>query len=133
MKKFAILCFCILTFTTQVAHSEVRMPQIFRDNMVLQRQKPIAVWGWANPGEEVTVTLGESVVKTRTDEDHCWRVDLPAQEANAEGQTLTISGANTITLENVLIGEVWLAGGQSNMNRPVNPSEVEELDHRGQP
>ncbi len=99
------------------ASAEVRLPKIFTDNMVLQQELPIAVWGWADVGEAVTVTLADKSVSAKAGADGKWRVDLPAMKADGKTHTLTVKGSSTVTLRNVLLGEVWLAAGQSNMNR----------------
>lgn len=108
------------------AQAEVRLPRVLADGMVLQRDKPVAVWGWADAGERVTVSFGGAQATADADEDGCWRVDLPAMEASDEGRALTITGTNTIELTDILVGEVWVAGGQSNMARGVNLGEVED-------
>ncbi|NLZ01690.1 MAG: sialate O-acetylesterase [Pirellulaceae bacterium] len=95
--------------------ADVRLPKIFGPKMVLQREMPIPVWGWADPGEKVSVKLGSGRAETATaGDDGAWRVTLPAQPAGGPTD-LTVSGKNTIRLEDLLIGEVWLCSGQSNM------------------
>ncbi|QEG39131.1 sialate O-acetylesterase [Roseimaritima ulvae] len=89
---------------------------VFQTNMVLQRDKPITIWGWAEPGEEVTVTFANQNSVAVAAEDRVWKVTLNALPANANPQTMTVSGKyETLTLENILIGDVWVLGGQSNM------------------
>lgn len=89
---------------------------VFQSHMVLQRDKPIAVWGWAAPGEEVAVAFGADRQTTRAAGDRSWRVVLAAQPANAAPQRLVVQGeAATLTLDDVLVGDVWVLGGQSNM------------------
>lgn len=90
---------------------------LFQSNMVLQRDKPVAVWGWAAPGEKVVVALaGQTRDATAADTDRRWKVVFDAMPANAAPQTLTITGASTtLTLDNILLGDVWILGGQSNM------------------
>lgn len=89
---------------------------VFQSNMVLQRDKPIHVWGWAEPGQEVEVSFGEATATGKAAEDRKWRVTLPATPAHREPQTLTVtSGEDKILLDNILIGDVWVLGGQSNM------------------
>ncbi|MEM9186759.1 MAG: sialate O-acetylesterase [Planctomycetota bacterium] len=105
------------------AVGEVRTPAIVGDHMVLQREKPIVVWGWAGPGEGVTVSLADqSATATADDKSGAWRVALPAQPA-ATGKTLTVRGdGNELVFADVAIGEVWVCSGQSNMEWPVNKS-----------
>ena len=98
----------------------VQPARIFGDNMVLQQDLPVAVWGRADPGEPVTVELAGKSVGTKAGADGAWRADLPPMKADGKPVTLTIKGpAGGLTFKNVLLGEVWLAGGQSNMGRSV--------------
>ncbi len=107
--------FLVLVGVGASARADVKLASIFGDSMVLQCDMAIPVWGWADPGEEVTVTLGDQTKSVKADDDGRWQVKLDALKANAEGQTLTVTGANTIELKDVLIGEVWICSGQSNM------------------
>ena len=98
----------------------LRLPMIFKDNLVLQRHKPIEIWGEASPNVDVTVKLcrrGETLDKVEAfaGTDGTWRVFLPAQGAGCGFELTITSGSETVTLHDVLIGEVWIAGGQSNM------------------
>ena len=90
------------------------MAGIFGDNMVLQRDRELTLWGWADPGEAVTVKLGALTAQSAANSKGEWKVKLPAQPAGGP-HTVMVSGKNTIELTNVLVGEVWLASGQSNM------------------
>jgi len=101
------------------AQADVKLASIFGDSMVLQRELPVPVWGWAAAGEEVTVTLGDQSKKVTADADGRWQVKLDPLKANGEGQMLKVSGKNTIELKDVLIGEVWICSGQSNMEWPL--------------
>jgi len=122
-----------LGFVAQT-QAEVKVPSIFSNHMVLQRDKPIAVWGWDAAGTEVTVTLGETKATAKADDKGNWKVSLPAQKANAKAQTLTVKGTSEKTYSDVVIGEVWLCSGQSNMEWTVsisaNPQqEIANGDH----
>ncbi len=97
------------------AHADVKLASIFGDSMVLQSEMPVPVWGWAEPGEEVAVTLGDQTKKVEADKDGRWQVKLDALKTNVEGQTLSVTGNNTVELNDVLVGEVWICSGQSNM------------------
>ncbi len=112
---------CSLLLFAGVAVAELKLPSIFGDHMVLQRERPVAVWGWDEAGEEVTVTLDGKSVKTTADSQGRWQVTLPAHAAGGPF-TLTIEGSQTKKLTDVLIGEVWLCSGQSNMEWPVSRS-----------
>lgn len=102
---------------------------LFQTNMVLQRDKPMKVWGWAAAGESVTVTFGGNEVTVTAGTERDWRATLPAMPASAEPQTMMIQGeASTLTLENILIGDVWVLGGQSNMEFELAKVENGELE-----
>ena len=89
---------------------------LFQSGMVLQRDKPIRIWGWAEPGENVSVTFGDQTQSATAAADRSWKVELPAMRASSEPHRLVVQGiAKTIKLEDILIGDVWLLGGQSNM------------------
>lgn len=95
--------------------AEVKMPSIFSDNMVLQQGVPLPVWGKASPGENVTVTFGGRSTETTADASGKWRVVLPAEKMSRKAAEMKIAGNNTVIIKNILVGDVWLASGQSNM------------------
>ena len=102
---------------------------VFQSNMVLQRDKPIAVWGWADPGENVVVTFGGETQSTTAAPDRSWRLSLAPKPANAMAQTLVVKGERaTLTLDNVLLGDVWVLGGQSNMEFELEKVENGPLE-----
>ena len=102
---------------------------IFQTNMVLQREKPLNIWGWADPGEEVTVSFADQQAKAQAAADRSWQVTLDPMPANTTPQTMTVKGkAQTLTLENVLVGDVWILGGQSNMEFPISNVDDGELE-----
>jgi sialate O-acetylesterase len=113
-KTYSCLFAMMLVLSLQVS-AEITLPKVIGSNMVLQRNKPIAIWGNATAGEKVTVTFGKQVKKTTADTSGKWMIYLNAMSANDKPSTMTISGNNTITLTNILVGEVWLCSGQSNM------------------
>ena len=98
------------------------MPKIFGDHMVLQRQQPVPIWGWEDPNVEVTVTFAGQTKTVKADESGNWMVKLDALEANKTGQALTVKGTSTKVFKDVLVGEVWICSGQSNMEWTVNQS-----------
>jgi sialate O-acetylesterase len=122
--NFRILGFMAVAatgFMASPARAELKLPSVIDDNMVLQRDMPIPIWGWADAGQTVAVTFAGKTVSATADKDGKWMVRLPAQKASDKPQTMTIqAGTATRTLGNVLIGEVWLASGQSNMEMPVS-------------
>ncbi|MBX2851888.1 MAG: sialate O-acetylesterase [Phycisphaeraceae bacterium] len=88
----------------------------FQSNMVLQRDKPITIWGWADAGNKVTVSFGGNNAAATAEKDRYWKAELPALPANDQPQVMTIKAeGKTLTLDNVLVGDVWVLGGQSNM------------------
>ena len=98
------------------AWAEVRLPHIFGDNMVLQRQKPVRVWGWADRGEQVTVAFAGQTKTATAGDDGRWELELAAMEAGAEPREFSAKGkAGAVAYKNVLVGDVWVLGGQSNM------------------
>lgn len=109
--RLALAC---LAFAS-AAKADVVLPSIISDGMVLQRGVPAPVWGWADPGEEVTVEFAGQTKKAMPNRDRKWMVELDPLEASATPRGMTITGKNKIQLENILVGEVWLASGQSNM------------------
>jgi sialate O-acetylesterase len=109
-------CFSLL------ASADIRLPAIFTDNMVLQQQASDPVWGWASPGEEISIkgSWNENApVKTKADVQGKWMAKIKTPQAGGP-YTLTIQGSQTIVLHNVMIGEVWVCSGQSNMSMPVS-------------
>ncbi len=104
------------------AGADIQLPSLIGDNMVLQQGMPARLWGWADPGETVRVSgswqpAGEAAAATAGPDRH-WAVELPTPGAGGPYE-ITIAGANTITLRSVMIGEVWVCSGQSNMEMPV--------------
>ncbi|HEY4415046.1 MAG TPA: sialate O-acetylesterase [Verrucomicrobiae bacterium] len=97
-----------------ILRAEVRLPHVFGSHMVFQREKPLMVWGWATPGETVTVQLGTASQTATANEQGEWKATLPAMDAGGP-YTLTVSGSSTVKYDDVMVGEVWLCSGQSNM------------------
>ena len=104
---------------SQAAFAEVRLPAVFGEHMVLQQQTKIRVWGWADPGESVTVSLARNQGTSKANETGRWQVELPPMPASKEPVSMIVKGSNTIEIKDILIGEVWLCSGQSNMEWPV--------------
>ena len=102
---------------------------LFQSTMVLQRDKPVAVWGWAASGEQVTVSFAGQTQTATADKDRAWKVMLTAMPANAQAQKMTVQGkGKTLTLDNILVGDVWVLGGQSNMEAPLTDVENGQLE-----
>lgn len=104
----------LLTALSSLLCAEVKLPALFTDHMVIQRDRPVHVWGMAKPGEEVSATFRGATMNTRANTLGQWSVLLPPGEAGGP-LDLTVKGTNTITLRDVLVGDVWIASGQSNM------------------
>lgn len=103
--------------------TDVRLPQIIDDHMVLQQSLPVPIWGWASPGESIAVRLDDNPPETtQADTDGRWRVTLPVLEADGKQHRIRIVGNDRIELHDVLVGEVWLGSGQSNMQWPLAAS-----------
>ena len=110
-KEFSAFIALLLTATT---YSQVRLPHLVRDSMILQRDTKINIWGWANAGEKVTVKFAGKTAKTTTGTDGKWLLQFSPIKAGGP-YTLQVDASNHITLKDVLIGDVWLCSGQSNM------------------
>lgn len=146
MAKNLTKVMCLFVLVCQAAFGQDKMPRedvvdvraigdglcvsnVFQTHMVLQRDKPVPVWGWAAAGEKVKVSFADATVETTAAEDRSWKVVLPQMSASAEPRVLTVSGHDsTLTLENVLVGDVWVLGGQSNMEFPLSRVENGELE-----
>ena len=113
------------------ARADVKMPAIFGSHMVLQQKQADKVWGWADPGEEVTVTIADQTKTAKAGDDKKWAVTLDPMNADNKPLTLTVKGNNTITFDDVLVGEVWICSGQSNMQFNVNSSNDADLEIQG--
>ncbi|MCA9053677.1 MAG: sialate O-acetylesterase, partial [Planctomycetaceae bacterium] len=110
-----------------VTQAEVRLPTIFSDHMVLQRDQEIPVWGWADAGEKVTVHLGDAEQTTAADDQGNWSLKLASRAAGGPHE-LVVQGENRIAIDDVWIGEVWLCSGQSNMAMTVNRAKDFETE-----
>jgi sialate O-acetylesterase len=110
---------CILLLCSLKAFAELTLPYIISDNMVLQREQPVRIWGWADPGAEVIVGFAGQKKTATADDAGKWLITLDPMPASSKGRTLQVSSirhpASSIQIHNVLIGEVWQAAGQSNM------------------
>jgi len=130
MKKYFWLSALLLI--VQFSWANVTLPHVFSSNMVLQRNRPIPVWGWAAAGEKITVQFNKQVKTTKADKAGEWKVTLDPEPAGGPF-VLTVKGKDQLTLGNVLVGEVWICSGQSNMEwivRNVNnaPEEIKNAN-----
>jgi len=101
------------------ALADVTLPRVIDSNMVLQRGQKVPIWGWAEAGERVTVEFGGQKKSAKADASGRWEVRLRSLKASSVPAAMTVAGANRIALTNILVGEVWLCSGQSNMEKPV--------------
>jgi sialate O-acetylesterase len=116
MKRILLVSILV---TAMPAAADVRLPKIFTDHMMLQRNLPVRVWGWADAGEAVSVTLAGKSAATKADKQGQWKIELPALQTG-ENLDLTVKGNNSLTLKDVLIGDIWVCSGQSNMEMGLN-------------
>jgi len=127
---------CLLTaLTTFPVHAQIKLPRLIRDSMVLQRDTRINIWGWASNGEKITVQFNGRTYRTRTAGNGEWRIQLSPTPAGGP-YTMEINGKNRIVLQNILIGDVWICSGQSNMVHQLQLHSVryqDEIDHANYP
>ncbi len=134
MKRIiTIVCLSIIVSFSIV--SQVRLPKLISDGMVLQRNAPVKLWGWASAGELIVIQFVESTYKTITDRSGNWNIVLPKMKAGGPYE-LKITSNDTVIIHDILIGDVWLASGQSNMELPMKrvswnyPGEIESSENK---
>ncbi len=137
MHKSLILILALTGLALTTASATVAVSPLYGSNMVLQRDKPLPVWGTASPNKTVTVSYNGQVVTTTSDAQGRWLVKLAPMSAKTAGSNLTIAeaGGNTIALSNVVVGDVWLCSGQSNMAWNLNgcdrPTDINSANYSG--
>jgi sialate O-acetylesterase len=123
MKKIALVFLSLFIVTVFAFHvsAEVKLPAVFSDNMVLQQKSQVAVWGWAKArsGVKVTCSWDNRSYSAQSDERGYWKVKVRTPAASYTPYTLTVSDGKAVSLKNILIGEVWICSGQSNMEMPM--------------
>ena len=124
IRTFALLA--ASAFSTS-AMADVTLPKLFTDHMVLQRESKIPVWGKADAGENVSVTLAGQTQSTTADQQGKWRIVLDAVKSD-QPLEMRVKGNNTLAIHDVLIGEVWVCSGQSNMEWPVRMARDPEAE-----
>ena len=128
MRTIRFLAF-ILFACNLFADENLRLPNIFGDKMVLQRDKPVALWGWAKAGAKVSAKFGGQNKFTKTNDKGRWTLQLDKLKTSFTGRQLVVtSGAEKITLTDILVGEVWVCGGQSNMEWSLRASRDSDLE-----
>ena len=118
----------LMVFSTAV-YANVKPATIFNSNMVLQREKPVPVWGVATPGEQIEVTFNGQTLKTKADANGKWEVTLAPMKVNTKGQDMVLKGKNTVIYKNILVGDVWLCAGQSNMEMTMGSRVTDGNKH----
>ena len=130
-----LLVVIVITYCSD-SFARVQLPSIFSDHMVLQRNSQVEIWGWGSPWEDISVTTSwdNNVIQTKPDGYARWQVVLNTPDAGGP-YDITIQGSNSIILSDVLIGEVWIASGQSNMQWSANSKidsaafEIQQANH----
>jgi sialate O-acetylesterase len=125
MKKILITVIAFAVTTT--ARSQVKLPRLIRDSMILQRDSKINIWGWAQKDEKVSIRFNGKTYKSKTAADGKWMVVLPAMKAGGP-YTMDIAASNKISLKDILIGDVWLCSGQSNMVHQMKLHSIRYAD-----
>jgi sialate O-acetylesterase len=129
--KLPLLLCLLFCFGTQ---AQISLPKLISDNIVLQRDQPIKIWGWASPNEKLTVLFNKKTFKTTTSENGKWELLLPAQSAGT-AYKMVLKGKNEITINNIAFGDVWLCSGQSNMTVTMErvkerfPEDIESANY----
>jgi len=122
------------TLIASFATAQVRVPRLISDGMVLQRDKPIRIWGWAGANEKVTINFNDKSYKTTANAKGDWSVDLSSFKAGGP-YSMTVAASNTITINDILIGDVWICSGQSNMEismkrvSPLYPNDIANAEN----
>ena len=125
--RYSLLVLVLILVNILPSEAAVKLAGIFSSDMVLQRGREIVFWGWADKGERVHVTFNQLTKKTKADASGKWKVVFPEMQAGGP-YDLNVQGENIITLNNILIGDIWICSGQSNMGfalKNANDAEKE--------
>lgn len=122
-RRVAAACVLLTGLLNAFARAEVALPRVLGDHMVLQRDRQLPIWGTAGSGESITVRFGAQSHSATADASGNWKVMLDPMPASATPADLTVSGNNTVTLSDILVGEVWMCSGQSNMEFPMRGAQ----------
>lgn len=131
MKIKLLSLFLFATMLSVVVEAQVKLPRIFSDNMVVQRDKPLKVWGWASKGSVVTVSFNGQEVKGKTDGKGHWEVLLKPMVYGGPFELMVRDSKGSIALKNILIGDVWFCSGQSNMEMPIQGWNKDSIANAG--
>ena len=134
MKRFR-QAFFLFSFISITLQAQVKLPRLISDGMILQRNAEVKIWGWASPGEKIKVHFADTLFKTRTNDNGQWIIHLPKMESGGPF-SMKIKGKNKIIINDILMGDVWLCSGQSNMELPVRrvswvyPEEIKKCENK---
>jgi sialate O-acetylesterase len=117
-KVFGSAVFCLVLLISQIVYGAVKLPLLVSDGMVLQRGANVKVWGWADANEKVTITFSDKTYEATAETDGKWSVTLSDLKAGGP-YTMDVNASNNITLKNIVVGDVWVCSGQSNMELPM--------------
>ncbi len=129
--RYALLAVGIATYSVMTLGSlraDITLPRIFSDHAVLLKSDSVPVWGKGSPGEEVTVTLDKASARAVVGDDGKWKAVLNLKDAGVGPYELIVQGKNTLTVRDVLVGEVWFCSGQSNMDFPLGAFPVAKTE-----
>ncbi|WP_018016191.1 sialate O-acetylesterase [Teredinibacter turnerae] len=122
MKNLLLLLFTLSFALAQYANAAVKLPRLLSDGLILQRETPNTIWGWASPNEKISVSVDGKTFKAKASTSGDWSVKIPAYDAGGP-YTISVEGENTLTIKDVYFGDVWVASGQSNMQTTLNRIE----------
>lgn len=134
MKIARLINTCLIVCCSAIAHGQIKLPKLISDGMILQRDIPLNIWGWAAAGEEVHLEFDKQTYKGKADEQGKWLITLPKHKAGGPF-VMNISGSNTISIKDIYLGDVWICAGQSNMELPMErvqdkyPDEIAHADN----
>jgi sialate O-acetylesterase len=130
MQLLAIAAFscCVSSGFVRHVHADVKLPNIFSDHMVLQQGQENRIWGTAGAGESVSISIADKSIETKADAKGNWETKLPSMKASSNPIKLTINGSSVVEINDILVGEVWICSGQSNMQWAVASSNDADLE-----
>ncbi len=126
MKQFKFILYIAAILNIQYMnnslHAEIKLPTLFTNNMVLQRDVPVNIWGWGKPGEKITLIFNNQNVASLVSPNGDWKLTLKSMPAGGPFE-MVLKGENTITIKNIVVGDIWVCSGQSNMECPLNQAK----------
>ena len=127
--KWMLFLLALVCFVPSTAEARIELPRVFGDGMVVQRDKPVKVWGWGDEGDSISVEFNGQTKATTVDDDGIWLVTLDPMQLNAEPQELKAWGKkDSVAIQNVVVGDIWLCSGQSNMESAAGGIINSDLD-----